>query len=122
MVYASDPSGKMEIYIEPLTPGGAPRQISVEGGVAPQWRADGRELYYFSGRKLMAAEVTPGPELIFKTPRELFTEPALVTDDRDFQFQPSSDGGQFLMLLSVGGAPSAPPLTVVTNWRAALNK
>ena len=34
-------------------------------------------------------------------------------------YQPSTDGSQFLVLLKVGGAPSAPPLTVVTNWQIA---
>jgi hypothetical protein len=37
-------------------------------------------------------------------------------------YQPSTDGKQFLMLLPVGGAPAARPLTVVSNWQAALRK
>jgi Tol biopolymer transport system component/predicted Ser/Thr protein kinase len=122
MVYTSDSSGQLEVYIEPIVSGGAPRQISVDGGVGPRWRADGRELYFVSDRKVMAAEVTPGPELAFKAPHELFQEPGLVTDRRGIAYQPSTDGSQFLVLLPVGGAPTALPLTVVTNWQAALKK
>lgn len=119
MLYSSDPSGRLEIYIELIAPGGAQRQISVEGGFSPRWRADGRELYFISDRAMMAVDVTPGPELTFGTPHELFREPAMVTDDRGGTYQPSADGSQFLVLLPVGGAPIAPPLTVVTNWQVA---
>jgi len=129
IVYSSDPSGRLEIYIEPSVQGGAPRQISVEGGTNPQWRADGRELYFLSDRKVMAVEVTPGPGLTFKPPHELFREPHLdpgtssaTVASREITYQPKADGSQFLTLLSVGGAATALPLTVVTNWQAALKK
>jgi Tol biopolymer transport system component len=130
IVYSSDPSGRLEIYVEPIAPGGAPRQISVEGGINPQWRADGRELYFLSNRKLMAVDVTPGPGLTFKPPHELFHEPhldpapmiATVPVSREITYQAKADGSQFLMLLSVGGEPTAVPLTVITNWQAMLKK
>jgi hypothetical protein len=78
----------------------------------------------------MAVDVTPGPGLTFKPPHELFHEPhldpapmlATVAASREITYQPKADGSQFLMLLSVGDAPSALPLTVVTNWQAALHK
>ena len=41
---------------------------------------------------------------------------------REITYQPSADGSQFLMLLPVGDAPTAVPVTVVTNWQAMLNK
>ena len=122
MVYGSDPSGRFEVYIELITPGGAQRQISVEGGLSPHWRADGRELYFISDRNMMAVDVKPGPELTFSAPHKLFREPILVADSRGNTYQPSTDGSQFLVLLPVGDAPTAPPLTVVTNWQAALHK
>ncbi|MEP6962790.1 MAG: protein kinase, partial [Acidobacteriota bacterium] len=43
MMYSSDTSGRSEIYVEPISPAGPNRQVSVDGGVAPRWRADGRE-------------------------------------------------------------------------------
>jgi hypothetical protein len=66
--------------------------------------------------------VKPGPELTFNAPHELFQMANLVTDYRGPTYQPSQDGSQFLMLLPVGDAPLSPPLTVVTNWRAASDK
>jgi hypothetical protein len=41
---------------------------------------------------------------------------------REITYQPKADGSQFLVLLSAGGAPTAVPLTVVTNWQATLKK
>ena len=121
MLYSSDPSGQLEVYLESAL-GGAPRQVSVEGGISPRWRADGKELYFISDRKLMAVDVKPGPELTFGAPRELFTEPNLFLDSRGVTYQPSTDGKQFLMVLPVGGTPAARPLTVISNWQAALHK
>ncbi|MEP6962149.1 MAG: hypothetical protein ABI995_08725, partial [Acidobacteriota bacterium] len=98
-------------------------QVSVDGGVAPRWRADGRELYFLSpDNGLMAVDVKPGPAPTFGTPHELFREPALVFEERGSEFQPSADGSQFLVLLPVGAATSAPPLNVVTNWQKTFVK
>jgi len=123
IVYSSDPSGRLEIYIESVAPGSAQRQISVDGGVSPHWRADGRELYFVAGQTMMAVDVKPGPDLTFGAPRELFREPALLPEFRGgITYQSSADGSQFLALLRVSGASAAPPLSVVTNWQAGLHK
>ena len=122
MVYSSDQSGRLEVYAELIEPGSTQRQISVDGGFSPHWRADGRELYFISDRRMMAVDVKPGPELSFGAPHELFREPTLITDGRGIAYQPSADGTQFLALLPVGDVPITPPLTVVTNWQTVLHK
>ena len=62
--YASDESGRSEIYIQPFPApqnGGSKTPISRDGGIQPRWRRDGKELFYFSlDGKLMAADVTEG--------------------------------------------------------------
>jgi serine/threonine protein kinase/Tol biopolymer transport system component len=127
MAYSSDASGQDEIYIEPLAGGGSQRQISAGGGEGAIWRSDGREFYFISpvrgvSSRLMAVDVKPGPDLTFGTPHELFIEPNLLVNRRAFSFYPNANGSQFLALLSVGDAPGAPALTVVTNWHAAYGK
>jgi dipeptidyl aminopeptidase/acylaminoacyl peptidase len=124
MAYNADSSGQFEVYIESMAAGGAQRQISVAGGGGPRWRSDGRELYFISDRKLMAVDIKPGPELGFGAPHELFRETNFIADiyARTTPYQPSANGSQFLALLSVGDAPTAPPLTVVTNWQSAYAK
>ena len=47
LAYANNETGRMEIYIQPF-PGGAGRwQVSTAGGSKPNWRKDGKELYFF---------------------------------------------------------------------------
>ena len=42
----SDESGQREIYVQSFPESGGKWLISTSGGVYPQWRADGRELFY----------------------------------------------------------------------------
>src|SRR6266700_1697343 len=59
--YESDESGKDQVYVQPFPPGAGASgkwQISVDGGVGGRWRADGKELFYLAGSKLMAVEVS----------------------------------------------------------------
>ena len=64
IAYASDESGRSEIYIQPFPApenGGSKTPISRDGGTQPRWRRDGKELFYFSlDGKLMAADITKG--------------------------------------------------------------
>ena len=46
MVYASDQSGRYEIYVQDFPAGTQRTLVSTNGGMQPQWRGDGRELYY----------------------------------------------------------------------------
>ena len=54
IAYASDESGRFEVYVRPFPAGGTASLISIAGGTQPEWRRDGRELFY----------VTPNGELI----------------------------------------------------------
>ena len=92
LAYASEQSGRWEVYVQAL--GGAPGrwQISNEGGQRPRWRADGRELYFFSRPdRLMAVDVEPGAVPRFSAPRELFREPIE-------SFDAAPDGQHFVAL------------------------
>jgi eukaryotic-like serine/threonine-protein kinase len=73
VVYTSNESGQLEIYVESFPRGAPKRQVSTNGGMQPRWRRDGKELFYMSfDRKLMAVDVKTGPELEFGAPKELF--------------------------------------------------
>src|SRR5262249_12768931 len=55
LAYASDASGRYEIYVQGFPEGGGKRQVSTGGGNFPRWRRDGLELFYYAGDgKLMA--------------------------------------------------------------------
>src|SRR5258708_119037 len=58
IAYASDESGRFEVYVRPFPSGPAKWKISINGGEHPRWRGDGKEIFYLSpDRKLMAAAV-----------------------------------------------------------------
>jgi Tol biopolymer transport system component len=123
MAYASNETGRFDVYVQPIPPSGAKWQISTAGGNQPRWRADGKELYYLAAdRKLMAVSIRTGaileagiPQALFetRTPAHLPTTPQL--------YDPASDGKRFLMI-TVGAETGTVPLTVTTNWTAAVKR
>src|SRR6266853_1468333 len=71
-VYISDESGRFEIYVQPYPGAGGKWQISTEGGTEPVWNPNGRELFYRSGNKMMAADIATQPNFAAGKPRVLF--------------------------------------------------
>ena len=49
VVYASDESGRYEIYVRAFPDGGRKRVVSTQGGIEPRWSADGSEIFFSSG-------------------------------------------------------------------------
>ena len=127
MAYASDESGKDEIYVTSYPePHGAIR-ISTDGGSQAEWRRDGRELFYRApDRKLMAVLVKGGASFDAGAPRALFelppAPPAWIQSGVDQRvYAPSADGQRFLIGFPVG-LESLAPINVVLNWTAGLKR
>jgi Tol biopolymer transport system component len=118
LAYASDESGRMEVYVRPFPSGGEAWRISPSGGIEPRWRADGSELFYVGpDRRLMAVAIGRG---------SAFTAgvPAVVSDVRvgesswwDYAVTP--DGQQFIVKQAMSEEHST-PINVVLDWRALL--
>jgi Tol biopolymer transport system component len=123
MAYASDESGAYEVYVQPFPPTGGKWQVSTRGGAQPQWRRDGKEIFYIAAdRNLLAVDVKTTPELLFGTPRPLFLTrvPALTENQIRNTYVPDEDGQRFLVL----SYPEEPggPVTLVLNWTAGLKR
>ncbi|HXG59494.1 MAG TPA: hypothetical protein VNL91_10765, partial [Thermoanaerobaculia bacterium] len=118
IAYSSNESGKNEIYVQRFPPaGGGKWQVSVGGGVAPFWKADGTELFYRIGEKIMAVPVDASQTFEARAPVELFETRAVAP----VSWAPSADGKRFLVSRPVGD--SAPtPITVIVNWTEGLKK
>ena len=128
IAYASDESGRSEIYIQPFPAppnGGSKTPISRDGGSEPRWRRDGKELFYFSpDGKLMAADVTEGLRFNASVPRTLFQVPVAqiahnAVASQVFGWDVAPDGKRFLIDTAT---TSTEPVTVVLNWTAELKK
>jgi dipeptidyl aminopeptidase/acylaminoacyl peptidase len=110
LAYASEQSGRFEVYVQALGGGSGTWQISRDGGSRPRWRADGRELFFLSRPDaLMVVEVEPGAAPRFAAPRELFRHPT-----EDFDVTPD---GQRIVALHAADSDLGKPLVVLTNWR-----
>lgn len=48
IAYVSEETGREEVIVPPFPPTGSRWQISVDGGDEPEWRGDGRELFYLA--------------------------------------------------------------------------
>ena len=119
IAYTSDESGAQEVYVMDFPKPTGKWKVSTDGGAEPQWRRDGRELFYVGGRprKLMAVDVrTVGATFQAGVPRALFEanlDPRTTVRNR---YIPSPDGQRFLMIAPAEQAGPT-PLTVVLNWR-----
>lgn len=60
IVYASDESGRSEIYVMSLEPGGGKSQLSSDNGTLPRWRKDGKEIFYLNGDRMMMSVAVSG--------------------------------------------------------------
>jgi len=124
VAYASDESGRFEVYVRPFPAASGQTQISIAGGTQPEWRRDGKELFYVSADgKLTAVPVTTdGATFSAGTPQGLFdvdvpeTNPPFTTD-----YAVTADGQRFLVN-TVVDQPTRPMLTVVLNWTSGLKK
>jgi serine/threonine protein kinase len=116
--YASDESGQSEVYVSSFPQPGRKWQVSAEGGSQPQWRGDGRELFFLSpAAKLMVAEVDPSGEA-FKVGdvKQLFDTPRMAAAGQDYDV--TADGQRFLM--NTVGDSAFQPITLVVNWTGEL--
>ncbi|MEO8574722.1 MAG: protein kinase [Pyrinomonadaceae bacterium] len=124
IAYTSNESGKAEVYVQSFPIGGGKWQVSTTGGDQPQWRSDGKELFYISlDRNLMAVSIGGGSTLAVGRPEQLFqtiTPASGVTDDRN-NFVPSHDAQRFLVN-TLADTTSERPLLVVLNWANDLRK
>ncbi|HLF15175.1 MAG TPA: protein kinase [Bacteroidota bacterium] len=73
IAYASNESGRSDVYVQSFPRAGGRWQVSVDGGSQPRWRGDGGELYYIApDLKLMAVEIRPGASFDYGLAKPLF--------------------------------------------------
>jgi serine/threonine protein kinase len=95
IAYVSDESGAQQVYVQSFPTLGGQRQISTEGGTQPQWRRDGKELFYLApDRQLMAVTVKAGATFEHDAPRALFQTELNVAALRQ-SYAVSADGQRF---------------------------
>jgi Tol biopolymer transport system component len=116
VAYASDESGRFEIYLTPATADGRHWQVSTEGGLWPRWiAATGEILYQDTSGRFVVVSVRTGDDAIeIGDPEVLFGGYAAT---RLYQlFDPAPDGSRLLYRALSNEDPPEPPIVVV-NWQ-----
>jgi Tol biopolymer transport system component len=124
VAYASDESGRYEVYARSFSGTAGKFQISNNRGSQPRWRGDGKELYYLSPEgKMMAVTVkTTADTLERETPRLLFEARWLSgATTNTYLYDVTADGQRFLAIARAD-ADNTQPLTLITNWQAGLKR
>jgi Tol biopolymer transport system component len=120
IAYASNESGRQQVYVQPFPKGSGKYLISRDGGTEPRWRGDGKELFFLAldGTMMSAGiDVTKGFQAtvlhaLFQTglPSLVNNHPYVVT----------RDGARFL--IPVYERTVTAPISVTLNWPAAIQK
>jgi len=121
IAYVSDESGRSEVYVQTMPPSTAKWQVSTAGGHLPQWRRDGRELYYLAPNlRLMAVAVTPNAGAFNAVaPRELFATRIRRSILRGASPYVASPDGQRFLIDSASGPDLSAPIQVVLGGPGA---
>jgi dipeptidyl aminopeptidase/acylaminoacyl peptidase len=109
VAYASNESGRNEVYVQPFPGLESKTRVSVDGGDFPIWSRDGREIYFRNGDKAMAVSVSSSGPLSFARPKELFAGSFRGS------WQAAADG-RFLMVRKSEEEASSRQINVVLNW------
>ena len=121
LAYVSNESGTYEVYVQAFPGPGVRRQVSTAGGSQPQWRRDGKELFYMApDRTLMVVDFESFPETFtFKPAERLFTTRTkwLEIQGTARTYAAAPDGQRFLVANATEESQSA-TITVVLNWVA----
>jgi Tol biopolymer transport system component len=114
IAYASDESGRYEIYVDSFPTPGSRGRLSNGGGVEPRWSADGMELFFRRGPEIHAVRPTLSGVPEAAASERLFDAGA---DIRAYDVTP--DGRRFLLNLPADETDRG-EVWVVVNWKQLL--
>jgi serine/threonine-protein kinase len=104
IAYTSNETGQSEVYVQSFPVAGNKVIISSGGGRDPAWRGDGRELFFWQGDRLIAAQLDPIVPLAVRGRAPLFHAAYIVGAHANYDVR--ADGQQFVVVTDAGQAPS----------------
>jgi Tol biopolymer transport system component len=115
MAYASDESGRFEIYVDSFPTPGTRGRLTIGGGTEPRWRADGGEIFFRRGSEIHSVK-----PLLSSTAVEAASSERLFDAGADVRsYDVTSDGQRFL--LNLPAPDNTPPsMQVIVNLSALL--
>jgi len=120
LVYQSNETGRLEVYVQPVSGSSTKWQISAEGGDAPRWSRTGREIVYRNGTKMMAVEVSTAPTFKAGRPKLLFDKEYL--DPSLGKYYDITPDGERFVIIKPGEPQRLTRMNVVLNWFEELKR
>ncbi|HKW89854.1 MAG TPA: protein kinase [Candidatus Acidoferrales bacterium] len=122
IAYTSNDSGRFEVYVGPFPGPGGKWLVSTDGGWFPQWRRDGKELFYVSlDNEIMAAAVSAnGSSFVVGTVQPLFQSRPYYGSFTANLFDVTPDGQRFIVPYDAGQPDRF--FALIENWPALLKK
>ncbi len=117
IAYQSNESGRVEVYVRAFPESPARWQVSVQGGYAPRWSPDGREVYYvdLAGTLMAVPAAASGGTFVPGAPKTLFAPGLLGSSEFSRQQYDVAPDGRFLMRVETASAQR--PITLLIDWR-----
>ena len=122
VAYASDESGSEEVWVQGFPEAQEKWSVSTAGGSQPQWRRDGRELFYISRDLMLMAVAVNAAASSFDAgvPQALFPLKFGSSElSARNNYMPTADGTRFLINTSYTGLGTG-SLAVVLDWAAVI--
>ena len=116
LAYHSNESGRVEVYVQAFPGPGGRFQVSNQGGENAVWARNGRELFYRTGTKMMAVDVSSGPTPRIGAPRLLWERRFL---EGVYDVHPD---GRFLMIQPREEKRPPSQFTFVLEWWSELRR
>ncbi len=119
LAYASDESGRTEVYVVPFPGPGGKWQISTSGGTGAVWAGNNELDYLTTDNRIMGVALKrSGDSLQISAPQSIYGGQSYSNSLGGVW---AHDGKRSLIALPAG-SPAAPAVTLVTNWTATLKK
>ena len=120
LAYASNESGRNEIYVRPFPNAGSARwQVSTAGGEEPMWARDGHDLFYVdAGGRVTDARINAAGGFAVAEQHPLFDANGYLHPGFHQSYDVTPDGRFLLVRFRQGVAAGAQPVVLGTNWFA----
>jgi serine/threonine-protein kinase len=112
--YASDESGRFEVYIESLTGDRLKYQASNTGGAEAVWSPAADELFYRAGDRIMAVPLSKNPDSPVGVPGVLFE--GRYQKSAIPEYDVTHDGQRFVMIKPAADDLVARSISVLDGW------
>jgi serine/threonine-protein kinase len=124
LAYASDETGRTEVYVRPFPDAGAAKfTVSRNGGTEPLWSPAVGELFYRDGNDaLVAVGVASGNEFRVVSTQVLFSVHGYEADNRHRNYSVAADGRSFVFVKSPGLLDLNDQMVVTLNWFEELKR